>query len=94
LHRQRALVQEQLAWLEREIAALTGTSPIVSPPERIVRPPPAATPLRDVDTVMAELAAEDQKQGPISKQGCWALFVGVMAALGLITGIVVYLCYR
>ncbi|HVZ64807.1 MAG TPA: hypothetical protein VG936_09570 [Lacunisphaera sp.] len=46
LQRQRALVQEQLAWLDREIAREAGTGPVATPAAPTATPvtPPAMVP--------------------------------------------------
>ena len=63
LQRQRALVQEQLAWLDREIAALQGPAAPTSTPTTYAKPvPPVApryTPPSPADAAAAERAAEE-----------------------------------
>lgn len=92
LKRQRELLREHAAWLEREIAAEEVRTPSTAAPAAtdIARHaptaamPPAAPP-GDVD--VAELArrygADPTASIASVKRGCWILFVGAFAALGL-----------
>jgi hypothetical protein len=93
LQRQRALAQEQLAWLDREIARESGQAlPAASTPER----GPAATPRsatagRVADDAAAraaeEILAQYQQPGPTLeknvKRGCYIYFFLALAALGI-----------
>ncbi len=94
LQRQRALVQEQLAWLDREIAAIQKTKISVLPPEpaAIVIPAtaPKSAPISFGDVAAAERAAEEilaqyqqesQSLQKTVKRGCFLYFI---AALGLL----------
>ena len=95
LQRQRALAQEQLAWLDREIARESGQAlPVASTPER----GPAATPrsvaavrvAADADAAARaaeEILAQYQQPGPTLeknvKRGCYINFFLALAALGI-----------
>lgn len=106
LQRQRALVQEQLAWLDREIAAIQAKPIPVLPPEpaAVVMPLTSAksAPINFGDAAAAERAAEEilaqyqqesQSLQKTVKRGCMLYF---FAALGLLVlGIfVLYLIKR
>jgi hypothetical protein len=107
LRRQRALVQEQLAWLDREIAALAAlaapsaaAAPLPAPRVAASSTPAEILPAKvarfttEEDALMAEFAAEEGKRGAITKGGCWTIFLSVMAAGIVITVVIVYLVYR
>lgn len=94
LQRQRALVQEQLAWLDREIAAIQKNKVSVLPPEpaavMIAPTSPKSPPIRFGDASAAERAAEEilaqyqqesQSLQKTVKRGCFLYF---FAALGLL----------
>jgi hypothetical protein len=96
LQQQRALVQEQLAWLDREIAAIrgkaeTGSSPTPGP----IKPastPRAALPTRAPDQTAETFSAEEiiaQYQNEAQslhgnvKRGCFLYFFLALGLLGL-----------
>jgi hypothetical protein len=95
LQRQRALAQEQLAWLGREIARESGqTLPAALSPERGPVATPRSAPAVRVaaDAEAAARAAEEilaryQQPGPTLeknvKRGCYIYFFVALAALGL-----------
>jgi hypothetical protein len=106
LQRQRALVQEQLAWLDREIAAIQKNKVSVLPPEpaaiAIPVTSPKNVPISFNDAAAAERAAEEilsqyqqenQSLQKTVKRGCLLYF---FAALGLlVVGVfVLYLVMR
>lgn len=104
LKRQRALVAEHLAWLDRQIAAeaartrpatvqSSGSPPIAAPSIPTTPPPlPGATGSEEVDALFARFASEEQPAlRPPSKLGCWLGFSILL--LGAISGIVA-LIYR
>lgn len=72
LLRQRALLQEHLAWLDREIAAASGAQAAPGPaPLPVTTPPPGATsvpvgskPLANESAAGAALAAKVVAKGP------------------------------
>lgn len=88
LKRQRALVAEHLAWLDRLIAAKITRSesanlPDLAPPQRVgataaetpptLSPPPAQA--EDPEALFARFAAEEGPAlHPPSKFGCWLVF--------------------
>ena len=96
LQRQRALAQEQLAWLEREIARETGA---VSVPTSA--PPPA--PLAAASTAPAATSHADElieryaeKEKPVHdqvKQGC-LLYLGIAFALVAVGVLALFLHHR
>jgi hypothetical protein len=94
LQRQRALVQEQLAWLDREIAALQGpTAPPPTPVPYATPVPPVApryTPPSSADAAAAEQAAdeilaqyrqESQSLQTTVRRGCFLYFFIAMGLL-------------
>jgi hypothetical protein len=92
LRRQRALLQEHLAWLDREIAAEQGHPPpataAVAPPAPLPAPTPAspATALaseRDPDAILARYREQtgDLKQNV--RRGCFLYFIAAFALVGL-----------
>ena len=86
LRRQRALVQEQLAWIDREIAALGHAAP---PPAPRVAPASTLTPPAD----LPPSEAADYQPDPVAahsaaRRGCLmytvialVVFAGVLAAI-------------
>lgn len=84
LQRQRAMAQEQLAWLDREIARETG--PLAAPPPAAVGAKPESRPTTGSAALSADdIIAQYQGQGrPVHsevKRGCFLYF---FAALGLV----------
>lgn len=105
LQRQRALVQEHLAWIEREIVAADSTSPLSNPtgPNQPAATPAAAkasTPVATASTTEnlsadVEALMDPYRVSPVDVQrdvrkGCLLYFVG---ALILGTGAVIGLYY-
>lgn len=95
LNRQRALLAEHLAWIDREIAAARGEAPapVPAPPPPPVPAAPAA-PAPDVDALFERLRAEEQGRGQLSKQGCWIVFAALLAAGLALLAIATFLIYR
>ena len=90
LRRQRALVQEQLAFLDREIAAATGEAKPaaqIPPPLPAAQSQPAALPAvgGEADELIKSLEAESRSSLAEAKWGCIWIFVAalVLLALGL-----------
>ncbi len=97
LQHQRGLVLEQLAWLDREIAAFRGTAGTDVAPvpfERLpTAPPMKVNPARHLqDEIAANIAAEEimaqyQKEGHSVhsrvKRGCFLYFFIALALLSL-----------
>jgi hypothetical protein len=79
LHRQRALVQEHLAWLDREIAAASG--------EAAPRPaPPAASAVEydnEVEAVLESYRAEAHSAPAAARRGCYFVFFAALALWAL-----------
>ncbi len=97
LQRQRALAQEQLAWLEREIARESGQAPAPAPTTPAA---PAVSPPREMSAAAAR-AADDiiaQYQTPVEsttkdvKRGCYAYFFVALGTVVLVVG-TIYLFY-
>ncbi len=88
LQRQRALAQEQLAWLEREIARESGDQPptAVSTPSAAARPLAAADRARaeaDAEAVLAQYKNDPQTLQSSVKRGCYLYFLAALALFGL-----------
>lgn len=97
LQQQRALVQEQLAWLDREIAAIrgkaeTGSSPTPAPIEPASTPPRAAlsaqapsqtTEALSAEEIIAQYQNEAQSLHGNVKRGCFFYFFIALGLLGL-----------
>ncbi|MDB6115939.1 MAG: hypothetical protein JWQ62_2884 [Lacunisphaera sp.] len=93
LQRQRALLQEHLAWLEREIAREAGAParPAAAPLPHLTQAPfPALAQRREPDPVAAQHAAEEimaRYQQPVAdttkdvKRGCYLYFALAMGLL-------------
>jgi len=94
LRRQRALVAEQLAWLDREIAAAAGETPASPAP-----PPPPADPSRVPDPpaaeeIPAEFRTEAERSPDKMRRGCLWSFAASMTFLILGVVAVYWLHYR
>lgn len=100
LLRQRALMQEHLAWLDREIAASSENRPATQP-----RPSPVPTPIAS-STISSSIPVKDESeeilrsyhQNPGSiqddvRRGCFRYFFGALAALAAIV-MIAYVIYR
>ncbi|HVT71542.1 MAG TPA: hypothetical protein VHD61_00270 [Lacunisphaera sp.] len=94
LQRQRALVQEHLAWLDREIVREAGAPATARPAAASVAPveSPAAAPHASAAAARAEAEAEammaEYRRDPESlqssvKRGCLLYFLGAFALLAL-----------
>jgi hypothetical protein len=94
LQRQRALVQEQLAWLDREIAAAQGgvAAQGEAPPTKAIPLPARNTSSGFGDAHAAEQAAEEiiaqyKQEGQTLqsrvKRGCFLYFFAALGLLGL-----------
>ena len=95
LLRQKTLLAEQAAWLEREIAAEQARAG-VTPPAPAAGAPASPPPASSVAT--AEALFEQYRPNPQSvqqevKRGCYLYFLGALVLLGL--GVfAIYLVYR
>jgi hypothetical protein len=91
LRRQRALVQEQLAFLDREIASVSGAARSAMPTAQSLPPGSAvpsqpATPLTEggkVDEVIKSFEDETRANPAKAYWGCIWAFVAALALLGL-----------
>lgn len=97
LLRQKALLDEHAAWLEREIAAERARAGEVPPAAAPGLSPPAA-PASAVTDAEADALLDQYRSNPQSlqqevKRGCFLYFFGALALLGL-TVLAVYFAYR
>ncbi len=96
LQRQRALAQEQLAWLDREIAREMGTAAPVPPaPVVPVAPPAPSVPAiadADADKIMAQYRSAQPIHNEV-KQGCLVYFFAAFAVVGVVVALL-YLFHR
>ena len=104
LVRQRALLAEHLAWLDREIAAAPGApspeavaapvpvQPSLPPP--VAAATPAPVPPAEVDALFDRFRSEEAGRGQVSKQGCWLVFAALMLVSLIAIGALVFLRYR
>ena len=87
LQRQRALAQEQLAWIDREIAQETGRAPSPSQPVAAsVKPAGGADAVkasRLADEIMASYQNEAAASPSNVKRGCFLYFALALVLLGL-----------
>ena len=103
--RQRGLLREHLAWLDREIAALEGGAP----PQDAPAPPRAAPPLQGAPPPLsdralaayadAEAILAEYRKPPVSiqkqaKRGCLIYFAVFLAAMALFVAAVYVLVKR
>lgn len=82
LQRQRALAQEQLAWLDREIARESGTTPPAATPAPVIAPSPA--PNADLDHDAQKLIDKYRPAKPVKEEvrrGCLIYFFAAFALL-------------
>jgi hypothetical protein len=85
LQRQRALAQEQIAWLDREIAREMGAVPAPQPAAIPVVPAPSpasAAVDADADKIMAQYRSEQPIRNQV-KQGCLVYFFAAFALVGI-----------
>lgn len=81
LHRQRALIAEHLAWIDRDIVRLTRSdTPVAAPsPTRPNQLSPTRPKELSPDELINELAEETaDTESLISKTGCWLVFATVI----------------
>ncbi|MDI1337647.1 MAG: hypothetical protein PSU94_15800 [Lacunisphaera sp.] len=88
LQRQRALAQEQLAWIDAEIAKASGQAPAPSQPaisSAPVAPPPRGTAetARLADEILAQYQSETVTSPKDVKRGCYVYFVLAFVLVGL-----------
>jgi CHASE3 domain sensor protein len=94
LRRQRALVTEQLAWLDREIvAAGNGTPAVAAPPMPPADPSGGVDPLA-ADKILAEFRDEAENSPTKMRRGCLGIFAAGMALLILGVFAIYWLRYR
>ena len=97
LRRQRALLAEHLAWLDREIQAEGGlkqeaprpaapTQSVAAPPAPSGVPPVVAAPVEEIaEDILSQYRTAPVSVGASTKRGCLAAFAIFMALLGLAT---------
>ena len=100
LQRQRALAQEQVDWLDREIARETGaaaalpsrsaTPALPEPANRPVPPTVAPTP----EQILAQYQGRGRPMAEEAKRGCILYFIVGMILLVLAVGAVFLLKYK
>jgi hypothetical protein len=85
LRRQRALVQEQLAFLDREIATASGQAKPTAPAAQIPPPMSAAPPAEsgEVSEVIKAFEAESRSNPANAKWGCIWTFVAALVLFAL-----------
>ena len=109
LRRQRELAAEQLAWLDREIAAASGAPvpapaepplvrPVVSPTMPVAAPAPAAPGLTpqaaaDAEAILAQYRVEPDSMKSDVKKGCFLYFFAALAVVALVV-VVLYFSFR
>ncbi len=100
LQRQREIAQEQLAWLDREIARESGQAPsapasVPAPPAAPVVSPPkemSAAAARAADDIIAQYQTPPGSTTKDVKRGCYAYFFVALGTVLLTVG-VIYLFY-
>lgn len=97
LLRQKALLDEHAAWLEREIAAertqIGEVPPAAAPRLPTPAAPPSATTDAEADALLDQYRSNPQSLQQEVKRGCFLYFFGALALLGL-TVLAVYFAYR
>jgi hypothetical protein len=84
LQRQRALVQEHLAWLDREIAAAQGSrrpTPAVMPVSPAMQVPVSPSPA-DSEAILSQYRREPGTIKSDTRKGCFLYFVLAFLAFG------------
>lgn len=79
LRRQRALVQEHLAWLDAEIRASEGSDPVARPAEL----PHVTSTDAALDLLVAAQQSEPVNAAAAAKRGCFVAFALAFVVLGL-----------
>ena len=95
LLRQKALLAEQAAWLEREIAAEQARAGVTPPAAVAVVPasPPPASTVATTEALFEQYRPNPQSVQQEVKRGCYLYFLGALVVLGL--GVLaIYLVYR
>lgn len=103
LRRQRALLQEHLDWLDREIAATSGAAhpaarTVKSSTPPMVAAPAALSPIisvslsespaaHDTEALLRQYASDPKDSEASVKRGCWVAFLASFAFLGLLVAI-------
>ena len=94
LRRQRALVADQLAWLDREIAAAGGETPAAPAAPLPPADPRIGTELPAAEKILAEFRREAELSPTKMRRGCIWSFVAAMALFILGVGAIYWLRYR
>jgi hypothetical protein len=97
LRRQRELLREHLAWIDREIAAAEGLPPQIArtpePPVRIVAPiytAPDPVDPRDAEAILAQFRQDTSSIASSTKRGCMLYAVAALGVLALIVTLVYF----
>jgi hypothetical protein len=96
LLRQKTLLDEHAAWLEREIAAEKARTGGIPPPTDLSGPsggPQPAISDAEADAMLEQYRANPQSLQHEVKRGCFLYFFGALALVGLAV-LAVYLAYR
>ena len=84
LRRQRALVQQQLAFLDREIASASGAAmPAAQIPPTVSAAPSQPAAGGDVDEVIKSFEEESRSDPADAKSGCIWIFVAALVLFAL-----------
>ena len=99
LRRQRALVAEHLAWLDREIADASGDAPATPAAPPPVTLPPSTQPgdagdLPTAEKILAEFRREAERAPADMRRGCLWSFLAGMLLLILGVAAIYWLRYR
>ena len=97
LRRQRAVIQQHLEWLDREIAAAPASSPAQPTPAE-VRPVPVAAPSTPVVITSEGILPELGQPDPVNaarqaKQGCLLYLAVALVVLGATIFIIFHFAY-
>ena len=95
LQRQRALAQEQVAWLDREIAQEARQMPAIVPPAEVpaaIKPLASAANVRTADEIIAQYQQNPLTTEKDVKKGCYLYFACALGAVVLFA-LGVYLFY-
>jgi hypothetical protein len=97
LLRQKALLDEHAAWLEREIAAERARTGDRPPAESAPVAPPAASPPAvtdaETDALLDQYRGTPQSLHQEVRRGCLLYFFAALAVVGL-GALIIYLAYR
>jgi hypothetical protein len=103
LRRQRALLQQHMEWLDREIAAASGNArpaplPLQPPTPQMATSASKLSPIisvsltetpspQDTDALLRQYASDPKDSEASVKRGCWIAFIAAFALLGLVMAV-------